>query len=240
MQAATKHIADRHSYFAKSGFTPIDDQTGCFAYARRLTQYISDASTVRARTLDHFGKAPSVDAIRKMRDMHLVLTRRVSDEGYKAGLRSDPAAMVLAAAEPEEAELEPEVIVALALAEPVHVVAAPVAPVKLISAVDVIEACAAEFGLSYGEIVGSTRERHVVRPRMLVCAILKARGGTYPVIGRRIGRDHSTVIHAVRRFFSALISEPPYINAWLKYAPAHARECRTLVDLELACQSERV
>lgn len=39
---------------------------GCHDYAQRLASYITDASTVRVRTLEHFGRAPSVSTIRKM------------------------------------------------------------------------------------------------------------------------------------------------------------------------------
>jgi len=44
-----------------------DYATNHFQYAKALARYISDPSTIRARTLDHWGRAPTVDQCRNLR-----------------------------------------------------------------------------------------------------------------------------------------------------------------------------
>ncbi len=68
--------------------------------------------------------------------------------------------------------------------------------------VDEIQKAAAEhFGLKQSDLLCERRTRAVTRPRQIaqyVCKQLTTR--SYPDIGRRFGgRDHTTVIHAVRR-----------------------------------------
>jgi chromosomal replication initiator protein len=68
--------------------------------------------------------------------------------------------------------------------------------------VDEIQKAAAEhFGLKQADLLSERRTRAVTRPRqiaMYVCKQLTTR--SYPDIGRRFGgRDHTTVIHAVKR-----------------------------------------
>lgn len=48
-------------------------------YAKHLASYIPDPSTIRARVLDDFGRAPSVDIIKKIRE-DVLKSKRV--EGY--------------------------------------------------------------------------------------------------------------------------------------------------------------
>lgn len=52
------------------------------SYAARLATYISDPSTIRARTLDYFGRAPSLDQCRNLRNVE-VNKRKLNDRAYK-------------------------------------------------------------------------------------------------------------------------------------------------------------
>ena len=52
------------------------------SYAARLATYISDPSTIRARTLEYFGRAPSVEQCRNLRNVE-VNKRRLNDRAYK-------------------------------------------------------------------------------------------------------------------------------------------------------------
>lgn len=62
------------------------------------------------------------------------------------------------------------------------------------------------FGISRAEIYGDSRRLRYVRPRQIAMAIayrqLSGRvNGTMPAIGRVFGgRDHTTVLHAVRKY----------------------------------------
>lgn len=55
-------------------------------------------------------------------------------------------------------------------------------------------------GISMGCCVGEGRHKDVVRRRWHVMAILSARGPSTAEIGRRLNRDHTTVMHGLRRW----------------------------------------
>ena len=48
------------------------------------------------------------------------------------------------------------------------------------------------------EVRGRDRKAGPAARRMMVCALLRRRRLSFPVIGRLVNRDHSTVIHAER------------------------------------------
>ena len=67
-----------------------------------------------------------------------------------------------------------------------------------------IEAVSAESGVHVRDLLGPYRARRISAVRFDLMARLRAldwngRAPSYPMIGRWIGRDHSTVIHGVRR-----------------------------------------
>jgi len=74
-----------------------------------------------------------------------------------------------------------------------------------------------QFGISMDEILSKRRSRAIARPRqvaMYVCKIMTRR--SLPDIGRRFGgRDHTTVIHAVKRI-EALRAEDSALNAHIE------------------------
>ena len=77
--------------------------------------------------------------------------------------------------------------------------------------VDEIQKAAAEhFGLKQADMLSERRTRAVARPRqaaMWICKQLTTR--SLPDIGRRFGgRDHTTVIHAVRRIDELRATDP--------------------------------
>ena len=74
--------------------------------------------------------------------------------------------------------------------------AAKLVPVPLTSA-DVLRAVACVTGYSVDELRGDRRFRDLVRARQVVCWMARTRLGlSFPQIGHRIGRDHTTVLHA--------------------------------------------
>jgi chromosomal replication initiation ATPase DnaA len=63
-------------------------------------------------------------------------------------------------------------------------------------------ACAEAFGISEAELIGPSRERRLSIARQAACYVLRRRFArlSYPVIGRMMGgRDHGSIIHAVRQ-----------------------------------------
>ena len=72
---------------------------------------------------------------------------------------------------------------------------------KRITVDDIQKATSEHFGLKQSDLISERRNRSIARPRqcaMWLCKQLTAR--SLPDIGRRFGgRDHTTVLHAVRR-----------------------------------------
>jgi chromosomal replication initiator protein len=61
-------------------------------------------------------------------------------------------------------------------------------------------ASAQVFGVQVADILGRRRTRNVARARFAATWIARRRSGlSYPVLGRILGRDHSSVIHACQR-----------------------------------------
>lgn len=96
---------------------------------------------------------------------------------------------------------------------------------------DIENAVAARFGLTREAMRCLTRARAVARPRQI--AMFLAREITdhsLPRIGRHFGRDHTTVLHAVRRI-QKLAAKDPRIAAEVEgcrelLARAHEMEAR--------------
>lgn len=66
---------------------------------------------------------------------------------------------------------------------------------------DLIAEVAADYGITVAQLKSACRSHNLVASRRVVCKILRDRGLSFPVIGRLVGgRDHATVIHAVRMF----------------------------------------
>jgi len=76
---------------------------------------------------------------------------------------------------------------------------------RTIQVEDVIKAVAYHYGISRNDILSPRRDKDVVRPRQLaayLCKELTTR--SLPEIGRRMDRDHSTIIASIRRINSRL------------------------------------
>lgn len=63
----------------------------------------------------------------------------------------------------------------------------------------VIAVSAAHFAVSPGQIASAEKGRDVVKARMVAAWLLRQDGRSYPEIGQALGKDHSTIIHAVKR-----------------------------------------
>lgn len=56
------------------------------------------------------------------------------------------------------------------------------------------------FGLSYDDVTGPCRARHLIRARVIAMAVVRrATDLSYPQIGRLFGRHHTTVVHHVAK-----------------------------------------
>lgn len=70
------------------------------------------------------------------------------------------------------------------------------------------------FGVTMSEIQGPRTAQKYARPRMLAMAVARElNGGSFPDIGRRFGgRNHATVIHAVRADVKRCAEDPSWIR----------------------------
>jgi hypothetical protein len=68
----------------------------------------------------------------------------------------------------------------------------------LITVKDVAALVATHTGITVEQIYGKRRDKPIARARFAVCCIARRNGLSFPQIGARIGRDHSSVMHAVK------------------------------------------
>lgn len=65
---------------------------------------------------------------------------------------------------------------------------------------DLIVAVAAAFDMTPEDITGLKRHRIYADARTALAQILKTRGSSYPMIGRRMNRDHSSIVHLLQGY----------------------------------------
>jgi chromosomal replication initiator protein len=75
---------------------------------------------------------------------------------------------------------------------------------------DIIKVVSRHFGISRGDLLSQRRHRSVVWPRQIGMYLSKSlTSRSLPEIGRRFGnRDHTTVLHAIRKIESSIPSNP--------------------------------
>ena len=153
------------------------------AYARRIC-YISDASTIRARTMDEFGRAPSLARIQEMQ-----AERRKPMRDYGEAIGPAP--------EKEPAKPNP----------PVH---NPVTPREIIT--DIARRFNLTYWDLVGPSKAKPvlRARYVAIAVLIHRQGLKSRRdeGIFKPVGRMLGgRDHSTIINAWSKWPALLASD---------------------------------
>ena len=79
-------------------------------------------------------------------------------------------------------------------------------------------------GITPDRLKSSSRKNNLVDLRMIFCANARKHGATLKDIGYMLGgRDHSTVIHAIRQYYNILETDPKF-NGLAKRMEALARE----------------
>ena len=75
---------------------------------------------------------------------------------------------------------------------------------------DILRVVMKHFGVNRGDLLSSRRNRSIVRPRQIGMWLAKSlTARSLPEIGRRFGgRDHTTVLHAIRKIKSLLADDP--------------------------------
>ena len=65
-----------------------------------------------------------------------------------------------------------------------------------------------EYGISQDQLLGRSRLRKYVEPRQIAYALCwkyRGRFGSLGTVGAEFGRDHTTIIHGLRRFNDRLV-----------------------------------
>lgn len=75
---------------------------------------------------------------------------------------------------------------------------------------DLILACAELFNIHPRDLTGDYRYQFIVRARYALFLALRRRGWSYPRIGKLLKRDHSSVIHGVKRALYYSERDPEY------------------------------
>ena len=183
-----------------SGVDETRYDSGPWSCAKEMARYISDASTVRIRTLDRWGRSPPVDAIRGMiqarkdeRTAFKGISDRLGENKDDArnfaffGQRPNNGPRVKPAPRPK-----PEALAPLPEPTPQKTFALPA---------EIIAEIARVKRISPGDITGKSRLSHYLPARNLTAHVLRHRGWNLPAIGRIMGgRDHSTIVNSLRRF----------------------------------------
>jgi chromosomal replication initiator protein len=76
---------------------------------------------------------------------------------------------------------------------------------------EILEIVSEECGIKVEDIVSKIRNKEVVNGRYIFCSIMKKYYG-YPLkkIGNILGRDHTTIIHAIHTFRVRYVHESQY------------------------------
>lgn len=105
-------------------------------------------------------------------------------------IREEVSAALLPIAEKHELSLRTVIGVAEGLTDP---------RVKPFFASDVIADVCAKSGVAPDQIKSCFRSRKLMDARMVISHRLRQRGWSYPRIGQAMHRDHSSIIHLVRK-----------------------------------------
>lgn len=192
--------------------------------AARLAEYISDPSTIRVRVKEHFGRAPTVEQCRKLRQAFENRPQKhvsYADYKYRTNCRrhDGPYEMdedgfercATCKEEKRRAELQRELDHIRRLQElrrqkeaariklanqQISKALAKLKDRPLDECDVIIQQVCAVFGITRNELLGKSHKLHFVDARTVVVVALRKRGHSYPWIAKRLGgRDHSTIIN---------------------------------------------
>lgn len=174
-------------------------------YARQIS-YISNPATIRARTMEEFGRAPSIDRIKEIQAERS--SAQVDDEwDDDDGLDFQVKGLV------EPTKLRRSDMPAVVIRDKTEYVGHVGRTVN-----EVIDDIAARMGLTKSDIIGSRKPALFVHARRLIVSILRARGNSYPRIGQWLGgRDHSTAINLHLKFHETIKAVPGVFTIYEEY-----------------------
>lgn len=184
---------------SESGLSMAKIDKGPTSYAQQLARYIRDPSTIRARTMNEWGRAPTLDAIKGF-----IADHQAERDAFRAEADS------LGEHEKDEADfvVRPWADVVnfdravrqekKAAAE--FVVPEFVTPTPRFGPLEITAGVAALMKCTVADIRGTSRNGYFVKARQVVCHVLRKRGLSYNQIGAWLNRDHTTIMHTLNRY----------------------------------------
>lgn len=213
------------------------------SYARQLATYISDPSTIRARTLAEFGKSPSLEACQKFRADHVkkfVPYKKASKVGdwycdhprvpdnVETALNGNDRCKICASsaksklreARAREVEIDRRRRAAIRLERE-----RKLARVKALYIIEgdkprprliteTLDRIANSFGITREELTGYCKEQIYINARSVAVRVFRDSGLSYPRIASILNKQcHSTVIHLDKTFETRALNNPEIIAA---------------------------
>ena len=183
------------------------------AYARYLATYIASPTKIEKLVLLDFDRAPP---------LHVIANLRYTVEREKKAFGRDCYRIGNSATDGED--FRPRSLLG---PPPPRVRTATVPPLpfdtgnpflqlyRLTRAVS--ESVGRDFELPVAMIMGSGRLRDAVNARAVVINLLLRRGLGHAEIGRRLGKDHSTIIHARKNFDLYMRRDERIAMSWARH-----------------------
>lgn len=193
-------------------------------YASQLARYIRDASKVRALTMNEWGRAPSLEECRE-----LIADAHAQRAAYRAESER------LGECDRDEAHFRPApTSTALDMQRSVESAEANRIELPDLSADDVptdvrpffiddaVEAIARAMKVTVADIMGPDRAKVFMQARQVAYWVLHQRGQSTAQIGRRLNRDHSSVINSLRRYETHATPRMRLVAEWFAGAERRA------------------
>ena len=200
----------------------LDYSSNPESYARHLATYISDLSTIRAHTINAWGRAPSLDRIANYRDKHLgnrgpsgrrqaALPRpeyfRCGHEISEGNAYRNRAGSRLCKTcrDEREAQQSARARKRASTAEQLKhferqgvSIVTEVPPARSTFLIgDLLDRAARAFLITRDDLISQTRAMQFVYARAVVAKVLRERGMSFPQIGKHMNRDHSSIKNLV-------------------------------------------
>lgn len=193
-------------------------------YAAQLARYIRDPSTIRARCMNEWGRAPSVGEIRALMANAARERSAYRREWEKLGENEADESDFCVRPTPFAIAEQQAAIKRAANTLPFNAEAImarkSVAPADtFLTSTIIISKVARVMKLTAADITGPSRLAHISRARKVVAYVLRQRGLSYPQIAARMNRnDHTTARHMAMSFEAAADERMRWIAA--QFAPA--------------------
>lgn len=173
-------------------------------YARQIARYIRDPSKVRANTMNEWGRAPSlakcaalINAAGQDREAFRAESERLGESDRDA-VDWRPAPTSLALDMQRVSDENAANVILLPQNDDLQLIGKP--SFRFID--ELVESIAKAMRVTLADITGPSRFGPQMRARQVVCWVLHKRGQSYSQIGRRLNRDHTSIMNAVDRFES--------------------------------------